>query len=344
MTTRWGLRSLGGAVAVIGITLAQDATAIATANSRNLPRCDRAILHDGITRTNRVNWSIVQCVRPLLDCAQNDRPSCALVPRACSDLADDIADEDRRLMQSVRNNCAGVDMSQLRARSATSCSASTFDGYLRCFLNTLHEGDGRLLRRLSPSACTLLAQVGALKGLPAEMCATDSACPATPPPSTDGVRYCGGPDAVACPTGFVCDRTDALCSNVEQPGRCVAATTTCSTDAPVCGCDGQTYASDCARRTAGVTKARNGACDPAPQACGATMSTQCPTGTYCDFSDSRDCGESSTGTCRPMRAEPCNLCSAFVSGPVCGCDYVTYSDMCALSAAGVSKWFDGACP
>ena len=141
------------------------------------------------------------------------------------------------------------------------------------------------------------------------------------------------------PTAFLCRQSTSSIARVSSP-----APANCASGAPVCGCDGQTYGSDCARLAAGITKARDGACDPPAQACGNGIDVACPAGTFCDFSANRDCGESSTGLCRAMRAEPCNLCMAFVSGPVCGCDLVTYTDDCAVAAAGVSKWFNGPCP
>jgi hypothetical protein len=92
---------------------------------------------------------------------------------------------------------------------------------------------------------------------------------------------------------------------------------------------------------AGATKARAGACDAPPSACDFANPT-CPSGQFCDFTPG-DCGEGGSGVCRPVRGEPCNLCTAFVSGPVCGCNFVVYDSECTRMAAGVSKLWNGVC-
>jgi hypothetical protein len=91
---------------------------------------------------------------------------------------------------------------------------------------------------------------------------------------------------------------------------------------------------------AGAVKARAGACDAAPQAC--NQDANCPSGQFCEFSAGA-CGEGGNGLCRPMRGEPCNLCTAFVTGPVCGCDFLEYATECDRMAAGVSKMWNGPC-
>ena len=126
-------------------------------------------------------------------------------------------------------------------------------------------------------------------------------------------------------------------------GTCVPLPASCTADGqPVCGCDGTTYPSDCDRLRAGVVRARVGACDPPETTCGLVGGDDCPPGSFCDF-PMGICAEGQGGVCKPMRSEPCNVCSAFVDGPVCGCDSVTYASDCDRHAAGVSKYYSGAC-
>ena len=68
----------------------------------------------------------------------------------------------------------------------------------------------------------------------------------------------------------------------------------------------------------------------------------CPAGQFCEFPVG-DCGEGQAGECRPASAEPCNLCSEFLGGPVCGCDMMTYPSDCDRRAAGMAKRMDGPC-
>jgi hypothetical protein len=86
--------------------------------------------------------------------------------------------------------------------------------------------------------------------------------------------------APACGPGQVCD--------LDQPGRCAASTVggTCIVKPsicpfiydPVCGCDGRTYGSDCARQSAGVQLDHRGACGGASVQCG---SVSCSAGQLC---------------------------------------------------------------
>lgn len=324
-----------------------------TAAARAIKRCERTLLREGAAYANHVNWSLVRCIRQVNECKVGDTSLCERAPDACVALASDLAYSDRRLTQAIQSACGDVAPDQLRARAGGSCTMSNVNGFAGCLLTALRTENGRMVRRMNPAACNLLAMGGIRGGLPAEICAAEATCPVCPtcqtcpecPAVPDGDLYCGGADGVQCPAGMVCDRTDALCSSAEMPGRCVPAPApnTCTSGAAVCGCDGHTYGSDCERLAAGAVKEKDGVCDPGPQACGVGMA-DCPSGSFCDYSIRGDCGESGAGLCRVMSATPCDLCSAFVSGPICGCDMVTYPDECAAAAAGVSRWFNGSCP
>lgn len=69
--------------------------------------------------------------------------------------------------------------------------------------------------------------------------------------------------ARSCGVGFFCDNAAPnRCGDPVAPGLCHAAplASQCRGTAQVCGCDGRTYASDCARRAAQVSLAATGAC------------------------------------------------------------------------------------
>jgi hypothetical protein len=224
------------------------------------------------------------------------------------------------------------------------CAAKSMGGFVDCLNDRLSKSEGSLIGLLKPLGCALLGEAGLAGEFPELVCTSQPVCKPCdpcPPPSPAGMA-CGGPDDVACASGFVCDRTDPLCTE-HAAGSCVAVPDGCVDDGhPVCGCDGVTYTSNCDRLRAGVAASRVGACDPPAPTCGLIDGSDCPPGSFCDF-PTGICGEGQGGICRPMRAEPCNMCSAFVDGPVCGCDSVTYPTECDRQAAGVAKYYAGAC-
>jgi hypothetical protein len=74
-------------------------------------------------------------------------------------------------------------------------------------------------------------------------------------------QACGG-GAGACPAGQFCDAPKA-CGNSDAAGVCVIPPQVCpQIYAPVCGCDGVTYANDCERQGAMVPLDHDGACTP----------------------------------------------------------------------------------
>lgn len=356
--------------ALAGLLCAVPASA-GNANSaqRAFARCQQTVAREGLSYTSQMQWRLSRCVRTLGDCSAGNQGSCRMSPFACRSTANDLSSLEAGFVRSVVGSCGDVPVPTLMsagfAPGMQSCAPGSADAFARCVAANLRHELGDMLEQVMPAACTLLANAGIT--VPAELCAgpvpcvttstvttTTEATTSTEAPTTTtststttttipagSALYCGGDQGVACPDGMVCDRSDPLCSQGSVPGMCVTPAAVCDTSSPVCGCDGLTYASDCDRVKAGAVKARAGACDPTPQACSFSNPT-CPQGQFCDFVPG-DCGEGGDGVCRPMRGEPCNLCEAFVVGPVCGCNMQVYASECERMAAGVAKLWNGAC-
>jgi hypothetical protein len=107
-------------------------------------------------------------------------------------------------------------------------------------------------------------------------------------------------------------------------------------DNPVCGCDGDTYANDCARQNAGVPLDHPGACVEVPVEC--AENAECSDDEFCSKPSKGDDSCEGMGECEPTPT----VCSK-VNEPVCGCDDITYGNQCKANASGVSVSHPGAC-
>lgn len=151
-------------------------------------------------------------------------------------------------------------------------------------------------------------------------------------------RSCGGLLGLACPGGQYCSFEDGSCGAADQLGVCRDIPEACTLEfAPVCGCDDQTYGNACAAAAAGVSVAREGACD-APAPCGGLQGLACPDGQYCNHTDGSCGAADQTGECTAIP----EVCTEEFA-PVCGCDDRTYANACFAAAAGVSVLHDGPC-
>lgn len=339
--SRLGLAGLLGAMCVASFPPAT-AEAARARDLRALMRCRNEITDEGLACHRWGTARLERCIEPLTICQLGGKsdPSCARASWQCARLDSDMRAILERMRSRVRTACGNVPAVQLSDELGfAECASDKLDTFVDCLVSRCRRTVGDAVVGVEPATCRLLANAGYGAVLPSDACTPP---PPPPPPPASGPLYCGGPDAVTCPTGMVCDRTDALCSATAPVGRCMPAETTCDDDGmPVCGCDGVTYGSECARRVAGMVKMRDGACDPPPTACG-NADGDCPSGMFCDYPQG-DCGEGQAGVCRPMRAEPCNMCSAYVRGPVCGCNFVTYANDCEREAAGQSLFWSGSC-
>ena len=154
---------------------------------------------------------------------------------------------------------------------------------------------------------------------------------------------CGGFAGLTCDDDEYCDYPDgAMCGAADQTGVCRPRPGDCTYAAPdpVCGCDGETYVSDCQANLNGVDFSSRGACGGEETICGGFLGQTCADDEYCEYEDEANCGiADQSGVCRPRPGD----CTYASPDPVCGCDGVTYVSDCQANLNGVDFRSRGAC-
>ena len=147
-----------------------------------------------------------------------------------------------------------------------------------------------------------------------------------------------------CDSGKYCALEQAQCLTkiADHYGRCEAIPQRCATIYnPVCGCDGETYSSDCNAAAAGVNVQFTGECNGATQCTFYdNTSDSCPGDRFCRIGN---------GNCRLRAAEQDGFCMHEPTVcdlsyyPVCGCDGRTYANECNAFSSGQNVQHSGEC-
>lgn len=136
-----------------------------------------------------------------------------------------------------------------------------------------------------------------------------------------------------CAEGEYCARQEGACGD---SGLCTAKPSDCDPgEAPVCGCDGQTYWNACTASSEGINIRQTGEC-PTTGEC--TSNLDCSDDQYCALHFGQCMG---FGTCEPRPAM--DTCFGGLPDFVCGCDGMTAENACDASSRGVNVAYAGEC-
>jgi len=153
---------------------------------------------------------------------------------------------------------------------------------------------------------------------------------------------CGGLLGLTCGASEYCAYDPkAACGAADQTGVCTPRPQVCNDIyAPVCACDGQTYANECEAAGKGSSVLHTGACDqPTGNSCGGLKPVECAKSEFCNYPIETKCGSGDqTGVCTKLP----DACDA-IYDPVCGCDGATHSSACAAALKGISVLHSGTC-